>query len=577
MRFTRSFLAAALVCLPLAALAQSPQIGPVRTADACQIEFRNAGTSLNSKTVCDALIEIAGGGGGGGASAIDYILNGSTVSTGIGEVECANSIDSACTEPIADRFKLDVSPFLMSSELNTKAELNTQIGDGDVVTAITGSSGGSTSGTTVSLLGSGGITTPRSGDTITVTQGEFTQAASISTGKWAESWTTEDPDSPVGTTNCGTSGSGCDPNPFTGDRSSTIRTGVRSALFTYDTDWIHTLSAYNSLGGGSAVDSDNYAAENFIEYSYDGGQRSGAELVEWNFDVTPATHQITITAGTGSGIVRGENVAFTGGESCRPTGPLAGTGTVRMTCVNKDAPESSDVITGGCAGCTGTWTVSSTPTADSAYRQFFMHWITETNRTSFGFLGAPSTPVLDYQGGAFRMVIAGGTSPTATLQLPANTSSSFPDPGLAGEVKVDTSGDTTTGGQLIFHDGTDDRVLQATNTQCFPQTDLDAADDDVNFPAAFYQPITIIAAGCRSDTTASPTTAATLAFETLGAASMTLTPTCVGSATAMTWATTTDPDAALASGAGFRFDTTNTPNPATDEYTICVAYRATRQ
>ena len=115
--------------------------------------------------------------------------------------------------------------------------------------------------------------------------------------------------------------------------------------------------------------------------------------------------------------------------------------------------------------------------------------------------------------------------------------------------------------------------ISPTDTRCFQRSGLNEGDDDVNLPQTWFQPVKIKRLGCRTDTSASPTTAATVAIETLTGSAIGDAATCVGSQTAMTWTdVSADADAILASGAGIRFDVTNTPDPATDAYTICVAY-----
>ena len=115
--------------------------------------------------------------------------------------------------------------------------------------------------------------------------------------------------------------------------------------------------------------------------------------------------------------------------------------------------------------------------------------------------------------------------------------------------------------------------ISPTDTRCFQRSDLNEGDDDVNVPQAWFQPVKIKRLGCRTDTSASPTTTATVAIETLAGAAIGSAATCVGSEATMTWVdVSADADAILASGAGIRFDVTNTPEPATDEYTICIAY-----
>lgn len=393
-------------------------------------------------------------------------------------------------------------------------------------------------------------------------------------------WTTCDLDDCPGVAD----GEGADPNPFPVDMSSIIRTGVFSAPFVYTVDPIHFISSFNHATSSSRLNDTLYAAQLQIEYGYDNSARSGAELIEWNWDISPATHLIAINsdidAASGSSTV-GDLVTFSNGAICRPSATTAlPTAGARFTCMNGTAPADNNTIT-SCtpSGCDGT--VNGTPTSErDPFRAWAFHWSSASGFTSLGILRKANSHWLSFQGGASTAYLGwDGDASTAALSvnLPATTSNPFMNG--AGAVAVDITNASTIGGQLSFHDGTAKRALAATKTQCFEQTDLDAADDDRVIPLSWRQPVTITAMGCRNQTSTSPGTAATLTLETIAGNAITLdsTLTCVGSATAITWVTTSDSDAALASGGGIRFDVSNTPNPATDEHTICVSYLDTAQ
>ncbi len=384
-------------------------------------------------------------------------------------------------------------------------------------------------------------------------------------------------------------GAGADPTPFPASQAGLLFGDcVVGTPFTYSVDWIHRLSSFNQDCNGIHLNPNFYSIAHQYEYSFDGGARSGNALIESIWSVTPVSRLVTFSAGTGT-ITQADNVTFTGGEICRShtTVTMGASAQVRFTCVDGNPPDAADTITAGCGGCTGT---VSTAVLDTSFRPEFHFWRERDNVAVHQWLTGPEDGGGNQQiglsaQGTNRTVYVGWGGPTTPqalahkISITSLASSNFPDVDELGNIKIDPDGAATTGGQFLLHDGTAARVLQPTETRCFQWSDLDATDDDVNLPIVDRVPITITAMGCRNDTTAAPTTAATLTLETLAGTAITLasTLTCVGNATAISWATTVDADAILASGAGVRFDTTNTPNPATDEHTICLSYLYTRQ
>jgi hypothetical protein len=375
-------------------------------------------------------------------------------------------------------------------------------------------------------------------------------------------------------------GAGADPVPFTGNQAATI---TLDQVFGFNSvsmvDWIHCTSGYNE-GCGGVTPNPNLPSIGFsTEYSYDAGAAdSGPALNEYYWSIDPASSVVSFSAGAGN-FPAGENITFSGGEVCRSlVGTVAMFGTpIRMVCVGGDYPDIADTITVCAGGCTGTVSGS---VADSLYRPFFFFWNRATNRTSFEWNNIAGNPWMSMQPGISTMFAGWGGPGTGlfSLNIPSGTSGHFFNGG--GSIGVDESVAATTGGQFVFDDGTTDNVLSPTNMMCMQFHDLDATDDNAVLSFSTYQPITVTALGCRNELSAAAATAATITLETLAGAAITLTTdplTCVGNATAITWDTTVDADAVLASGMGVRIDTTNTPNPATDEHTICIAFRYTRQ
>jgi hypothetical protein len=145
---------------------------------------------------------------------------------------------------------------------------------------------------------------------------------------------------------------------------------------------------------------------------------------------------------------------------------------------------------------------------------------------------------------------------------------------------IDGSGDLaidTTGGQIVYYDGSGTSVLSPDESKCIVVENLAAADDDMpifSSPAA----ITIGSIWCQYAGSA-PTTAAALTLEDGAGNAMTITganPACTGPGTNPTPAAVTAGNT-LAAYEMLRFDVTNTPDPETDTYMICVGYTIDRQ
>jgi hypothetical protein len=138
-----------------------------------------------------------------------------------------------------------------------------------------------------------------------------------------------------------------------------------------------------------------------------------------------------------------------------------------------------------------------------------------------------------------------------------------PSVATAGDVAIDT-----TANQLKYQSSGTTRVLSPVRTECAVIENLAAADDSFEFFMADAA-TTITSVGCRCRGTC--TGSATFTLEDRGGVAMTITgtnPTCATTGNA-TFAAVTASNA-LVAGEGLAFDVTNTPNPETDEYTLCV-------
>lgn len=139
----------------------------------------------------------------------------------------------------------------------------------------------------------------------------------------------------------------------------------------------------------------------------------------------------------------------------------------------------------------------------------------------------------------------------------------------AGEFAEDT-----TANQWVY--GANPNVLDPVQVKCGVVENLLDTDDNISL-GMFPQAVTVKSIACSYLGTG--TTPATLTLEDGSGNAMTITgtnPTCVAHGTNASWATVTAANS-LVSGEIVRFDTTNTPAPITDDYTVCISYIIDRQ
>ena len=152
-----------------------------------------------------------------------------------------------------------------------------------------------------------------------------------------------------------------------------------------------------------------------------------------------------------------------------------------------------------------------------------------------------------------------------TVKMPVGAS---PTVANSGETAIDT-----TDNQLLYYSSSAIRVIRPEHTACVTITDLTSTDDNMQF---FIAPVnlTVTQAYCRYEGTG--TTLATISLEDANNTSMTHTaPTCAVGNTAVT-KQAVSANNVIPAGKGIRFDTTNTPAPLTDDYTICFDYTVDR-
>lgn len=142
----------------------------------------------------------------------------------------------------------------------------------------------------------------------------------------------------------------------------------------------------------------------------------------------------------------------------------------------------------------------------------------------------------------------------------------------AGDLAIDT-----TDQQLVYYGGSSAVVLTGQNSKCIVVEQIKAADDNMMI-ASWPDAVTINSVWCQYNGSA-PSTAATFTLEDGGGNAMTITgtnPTCTAPGTPPTPAAVTANNT-LTAYELLRFDTTNTPDPATDTYLICVGLVYDRQ
>jgi hypothetical protein len=134
----------------------------------------------------------------------------------------------------------------------------------------------------------------------------------------------------------------------------------------------------------------------------------------------------------------------------------------------------------------------------------------------------------------------------------------------AGQVVIDT-----TSGQVKYHDNTAQRVLSYEKTECVTLENLTAADDNYEFWFDSHA-VTITKVGVHCKGTCS--TPAQISLEDRAGNAMTHTTPTVSTGTSNTVFQVVTAENSLSAGEGLCFDVDNTPNPETDEYTICFSY-----
>lgn len=562
---------------------------------------RNAEDMTTACTVGQTLVadgagdlDCGAGGGGGTSILLDLADDGANESTAITEI--ATSAASAIfTEPASNKLLIDMGqPWPSASDLACTdciggAEINeSALAAVPTATALAANGGNCSSGQAPLGVNASGAA-ESCFDVVTQSEARPASLAATLTsstnGTLERIFTVATPsiDNAPGIAD----GAGADPNPFPGVRASEILSGVWGSAFTNAIDYIHCISGFNGGCGKGTVDNDLYQGGLLIEYSYDQGLRSGAEAMEMYWSVTPATHVVSIDGSGGGAIALGDNVTFSDGAVCRPAqadANLSNGAVIRMTCVDDDPPGVAATISSGCSGCTGAVTGA---VADVVYRPWEVTWDTGGHLVRHAFRVAHNgTRAMTgaYFDGANLVSHLGwrgpfsGESATDALRvsIPAFATHSTSLPSWEGDIAVDTTNEATSGGTLVFHDGTAARALSATQTDCFRVDGLDGTDDLV-IPHAWYQPVAVVAMGCHNDD-ADPATDATLTLETLGGTAIDLagTLTCAAHTAAMAWQTTSDADRVLASGAMLRFDNVVAPTTATDDHTICIAFQATQ-
>lgn len=376
-----------------------------------------------------------------------------------------------------------------------------------------------------------------------------------------------------------------DPNPFIGDEASLIGWGVFSPADTFSTDHIHCISNFNYGGCSSTFTPSNdiFSSKLQMEYTYGQGARSGNYLIEWNWDITPGNHiiadynsDVDATAGT---VALGDTLTYTGGEQCRviSVGLVDTLTNASITCLDGDAPEDNDAITGCTGTCTGPpdGTVNGTPTSErTQWRPFSYHWNAGTGQTALQ-LRATRTEVY-FAGSAFRANLGwdGATAGNTMPRMPVNAAGG--GGGFEGDFYFDNTADQWVGG-----DGANMRVYgQYQRQACFRVDNMDAAVDDNAGGFFAEQPITILGIGCNNFVATASATDATIPANGLedgaGNAMTHAGVTCSDRNATVTFVPVTANNT-LISGETVRYDVGVSSTAPTDDHIICLTYMMTRQ
>lgn len=218
---------------------------------------------------------------------------------------------------------------------------------------------------------------------------------------------------------------------------------------------------------------------------------------------------------------------------------LTGDGTIEGATLTEggNAVYNSSETPGGELG--GTW---ASPTIDDSI-----------SVSSWTLAGATMTGTID-AGGADDLEMPNGAAPT-----------------------VDTEGQfawDTTKGQLLIYSGSTVQVFYPPMSRCAFYENLISTDDNMSL-GALHEAVTITGIGCTYVGTG--TTVASISLEDGGNNDMTHTsPVCTANGTDFVYAPVTASNT-LGIGELLRFDVDNTPDPVTDDYTICYTYKWTRQ
>ena len=156
---------------------------------------------------------------------------------------------------------------------------------------------------------------------------------------------------------------------------------------------------------------------------------------------------------------------------------------------------------------------------------------------------------------------------TGSLAIPQGTN---PTVDAAGEIAHDTTADS-----LVY--GANAVVVPNVQTMSRIIESITSADDNMLI-GSWAVPVTITGIACHYAGSA-PTTVATFTLEDGSGNAMTITgtnPTCAAPGSNAAFAAVTAANT-LVAGEALRFDTTNTPNPATDTYQIIIRFTYTRE
>lgn len=486
---------------------------------------------------------------GGQAVILDLADDATNESTDLGEIAVTNDTDSVWSEPSADKLLFNGANLLYESELDTFAEIQSQIADKTLVNTADGATwtgthdfGGATlevpntvvGSLPAATLGRLAIVTDGASDSDCTTGGGSTVVSCMANGS------TWEPTGDSGTGGGGTPGGSDGQVQYNNSGAF----GGENELFYDDVN--------NRLGVGTSTPA----------YTLDvtgAGQFTGALIVGSTLGVT---EQVTMTKG----------VIVNNGRDTTTSGDFLVQGAGITDLIFADA-SANDVIFDGDVVLT-----QGTSCADTT--EGSICWDTDDDTLNVGN-GATVTTIGGGGSGDITDVFNCSTGDCSAIVMGASDSldagagvleipnGAAPTVDATGEIAFDT-----TDNQLKIYDGSAVAVIPTVYYESKTIENLAAADDDLEIFMA-NDAITIVSIGVHCSGTC--TTAASISLEDRAGNAMTHTAPTASTGTSNTTYQAVTGGNSLVAGEALRFDVDNAVSPETDTYTISFGYTVDAQ